>query len=90
MKTAQTQSVFHSFTQTHFPLLTFFFVLGHDGVAEGQQSEEGMDLRILQLHRLHQSVVIEGKARVSQWVEGEVHHLGVLVSSGQRNVRKET
>lgn len=59
-------------------LLTFFLLLGHDGVAEGQQPEEGVDLGVLQLHRLHQGVVVEREARVGQRVEGEVHRLRAL------------
>lgn len=47
-------------------LLTFFLLLGHDGVAESQQSEEGMDLQGLQLHRLHQGVIMEHEAWVGQ------------------------
>lgn len=58
--------------------LTFSLLLGHDGVAEGQQPEEGVDLRVLQLHRLHQGVVVEREAWVGQRVEGEVHRLRAL------------
>lgn len=58
--------------------LTCFLLLGHDGVAEGQQPEEGVDLRVLQLHRLHQGVVVEREAWVGQRVEGEVHLLRAL------------
>lgn len=60
-------------------LLTFFLLLGHDGVAEGQQSEEGVDLWDPQLHRFHQGVVVEHEAWVGQRVEGEVHRLCVLL-----------
>ena len=59
-------------------VLTFFLLLCHDGVAEGQQSEEGVDLWVLQLHRLHQGVVVEHEAGVRQRVEGEVHPLCML------------
>lgn len=66
------------------PLLTFFLLLGHDGVAERQQPEEGVDLWVLQLHRLHQGVVVEHEAWVSQRVEGEVHRFCVLLSETQK------
>lgn len=64
--------------------LTFFLLLGHDGVAECQQPEEGVDLWVLQLHRLHQGVVVEHEARVGQRVEGEVHRICVLLSERQK------
>lgn len=63
--------------------VTFFLLLSHDGMAEGQQSEEGVDLWVLQLHRFHQRVVVEHEAWVGQRVEGEVHHLCVLVRETQ-------
>lgn len=61
-------------------LPTFFLLLGHDGVAEGEQPEEGVDLGVLQLHRFHQSVIVEGEAGVGQSIEGEVHRLCVLLT----------
>lgn len=63
---------------------TFFLLLGHDGVAEGQQSEEGVHLGVLQLHRLHQGVVVEHEARIGQRVEGEVHPVCVLDREKER------
>lgn len=60
-------------------LLTFYFLLSHNSVTEGQCSEEGVDLHILQLHSLHQGVVMEGELMVSKRVEGPVHCLRVLV-----------
>lgn len=59
---------------------TFLLLLGHDGVAEGEQPEEGVDLRVLHLHRFHQSVIVECEAGVGQSVEGEVHRLHVLLA----------
>lgn len=46
--------------------VTFFLLLSHDGMAECQQSEERVDLWVLQLHRLDQGVVVEHEARVGQ------------------------
>lgn len=75
--------------------LTFFLLLGHDSVAEGQQSEEGVDLGVLQLHRLHKGVIVECEARVGQWVEGEIHFLCILARSrgeegrGQKEKRQK-
>lgn len=66
--------------------VTFFLLLSHDSMAECQQSEEGVDLWVLQLHRLDQGVVVEHEARVGQRVEGEVHHLCVLVRETQRRM----
>lgn len=71
-------------------LLTFFLLLGHDGVAEGQQSEEGVDLWVLKLHRLHQGVVVEHEARVGQRIEGEVHCLCVLFRQRGGGVKQRT
>lgn len=48
-------------------------------MAEGEQSEEGVDLGVLQLHRFHQGVIVEREAGVGQIVEGEVHNLRVLL-----------
>lgn len=59
-------------------LLTFCLLLNHDGVAEGEQSEEGVDLGVLQLHRFHQGMIMEFEAGVGQRVEFEVHRLCVL------------
>lgn len=59
---------------------TFFLLLGHDGVAEGEQPEEGVDLGVLQLHRFHQSVIVECEAGIGQSIEGEVHLLCVLLA----------
>lgn len=54
-------------------------------MAEGEQPEEGVDLGVLQLHRLHQSVIVEGEAGVGQSVEGEVHRLRVLSGGREKN-----
>lgn len=70
--------------------VTFFLLLSHDGMAEGQQSEEGVDLWVLQLHRFHQRVVVEHEAWVGQRVEGEVHHLCVLVRETQRRDKESS
>lgn len=61
-------------------LPTFFLLLSHDGVAEGEQPEEGVDLGVLRLHRFHQSVIVEREAGVGQSIEGEVHRLCVLLT----------
>lgn len=47
-------------------------------MAECQQSEEGVDLLVLQFHRLHQGVVVEHKAGVSQRVGGEINRVFML------------
>lgn len=67
-------------------LLTFCLLLGHDGVAEGEQSKEGVDLGVLQLHRFHQGMIMEFEAGVGQRVEVEVHRLCVL----SREIREES
>ena len=61
-----------------FSKRTLALLLSHDGVAEGQEPEEALNLRDPQLHRLHQRVVVEGELGVGHGVEGEVHHLSVL------------
>lgn len=71
-------SLSHRYTSSR---LTFFLLLGHDCVAEGQQSEEGVDLGVLQLHCLHQGVIVECEARVGKWVEGEIHFICILARS---------
>ena len=75
---AQAQNPSHATDETHALSRTFTLLLGHDGVAEGEQPEEDVDLGASQLHGLHQGVVVEAEAGVSQRVEGEVHRLGVL------------
>lgn len=52
-------------------------------MAEGQQPEEGLDLREAQLHILHQGVVVEGELGVCQRIEGEIHYLSVLGEVGE-------
>lgn len=70
-------------------LPTFFLLLGHDGVAEGEQPKEGVDLGVLQLQRFHQSVIVESEAGVGQSVEGEVHLLCVLLTEMREASRDE-
>lgn len=56
----------------------FFLLLSHDGVTEYHQSEEAVDLLVLQLHLLHQGVVVEHEVGVSQRVGGEINRVFML------------
>ena len=59
-------------------MLTLFLLLGHDGVAQSQQAEEGLSLPVPLPHRLQQIVVVKDELRISQLVPGEVHCLCLL------------
>lgn len=59
-------------------LLTLDLLLRHDGVAQRQQTEEGLGRGVPLPHQLHQAVVVEHKLGVGQVVPGEVHLLGFL------------
>ena len=59
-------------------VLTLGLLLGHDGVAERQQTEEVLGGEVPLPHQLHQAGVVEHKLGVGQLVPGEVHRLGFL------------
>lgn len=59
-------------------MLTLFLFLRHDGVAQSQQAEEGLSLRVSRPHRLHQTVVVKDELWISQVVPKEVHFVCIL------------
>lgn len=65
-------------------MLTFCFLLGHDSVTEGQQTEEVLHPWRAQFHGLHQLMVIKTELWVGQWVPGEVYFFCFL------QIRKDT
>ena len=48
-------------------------VLGHDGVAESEQREELVDVRVSLSDQLEESCVVERERALTQRVVGEVH-----------------
>jgi len=53
-------------------------VFWHDGVAESEETEEHVDVRIPCLHRIPESFVVETELRFIHRIVGKVHLRSVL------------